>query len=82
MKNNKNLNDKMIGRMLLLNAIKLEKSLAELLMIEVKSVKRQLKRNSNIDYVRRTNKIIKYILYSLTMLDDRIQAGLKLLDKE
>lgn len=82
MKMYKDLDNQQVGRMLIRNAINMEDSLAELLRIEVKSVKKRLKDDYDYEYLQRTNKLIKYILYSMSMLDERIQVGLELIKKE
>ncbi len=81
MKLYRNLEDKMLGKMIILNAVKMEESLAEILRMEVKAIKKQIKVNGNSDIedIQKANKVLKYVLYSLTILDDRIQAGLELI---
>jgi hypothetical protein len=81
MKLYRNLDDKLLGKMIILNAIKMEESLAEILKMEVKAIKKQIREDSNSDFenIHKSNKVIKYVLYSMTILDDRIQAGMELL---
>lgn len=74
--------DRQIGYKLLFNAIKMESSLAELLRVETKIVKRRLKMSgNNLEDIKVNRRNLRYILYMLTILDNRIEAGMKLIGK-
>lgn len=78
----KSIDEKTIAKKMIFNALSMEESLAVLLHAEAKIIKKQLKDdNFNYEKINHINKTIKYILFSLTMVDDRIQTGLDLYKK-
>jgi len=63
----KNVDEKIIGKKMLLTTIKMEESLAELLRTELKILKKESKKDYNYEDIQNVNKTMKYILLSLTI---------------
>lgn len=79
---NKNIDEKLIGKKMILTAIKMEDTLANLLQVEVRILKKKLTNNCPNDDIQNVNKIIKNIILTLTVLDDRIKNGMELMEKD
>lgn len=77
----KDIDEKRIGRKMLLNAVKMEDSLAELLKTEAKLLRRCAIDGANSEDIQRINKSIRYIIFTMTMVDDRINTGLSLINQ-
>lgn len=73
MRISKNMDHEYIGKRMLLSAIKIEESLAELLCVEIKILRKQIGIGGSYDEYKNVNKIIKYLIFSLSIVDDRIQ---------
>lgn len=82
MKLYKEIDEKRIGRKMLLNAVKMEESLAELLKSEAKLLRKCTMNGASNEEIQRTNKIIRYVFFTMTMVDDRIRTGLSLLHQD
>lgn len=80
MKLYKNIDKKEIGKRIILNSLKLEESLAEVLRSEARLLRKRAIEKENLEEIQRINKVLKYVLFSLTMIDDRIKAGLELME--
>jgi hypothetical protein len=78
----KNCNDKTLGRMVILNALKLEETLAGLLRTEARLLRKQITKASDHEEIININKVIKYLLFSISMIDDRIRTGIELMEKD
>lgn len=78
MKLSKNIDDKTIAKKLLINALKMEESLADLIRIEVKILRKKVNEQNSYDEIRKINKIVKYTIFSMTLIDDKIQKALEL----
>jgi hypothetical protein len=82
MKLYKDIDEKKIGRRMLLNAVKMEESLAELLRAEAKILRKSTIEGASNEDIQRTNRIIRYLFFSMTMIDDRIKTGLSLINQD
>lgn len=74
------LDDKTVAKRTIMNSLKIEESLASLLRIETKL----LKRNIDIpnEEVKKINKTIKYLIYYLILIDDRIEKCFNIIEKD
>lgn len=74
------LDDKTVAKRTIMNSLKIEESLASLLRIETKL----LKRNIDIpnEEVKKINKTIKYLIYYLILIDDRIEKCFDIIEKD
>jgi hypothetical protein len=82
MKLYKKLDNKYLGKKMLHDALIIEESLANLLQTEVKMLKKKNTMDNKPEDVEKLNKLIKYIIFTLTILDDRIKTGLDLMDSD
>ena len=75
----KSIDEKILARKMILNSLRIEESLVNILKAEVKI----LKKKSIIDLenieLQKLNRIIRYTLYVITILDERIQRGFDML---
>jgi hypothetical protein len=78
----KDMDEKKIGRRMLLSAVKMEDSLAELLKAEAKILRKSTLEGASNEDIQRTNRVIRYLFFSLTMIDDRIKTGLSLMSHD
>lgn len=76
---NKNIDDRTIGIKILSSAIKMETILIDILRLETRILKKHNQEESINDDIKNMNRIIKYTLYSLTLIDDRIKLGIDLI---
>ncbi len=67
-----------IGKKMIETAINLDESLVELLKIEVKRLKQLTKSENTLEELQRSNKLIKNIIMTLTITDERIKTALEL----
>lgn len=74
-----NIDEKMIAKKIIMNSLKIEESLIGVLKAETRILNR--KKNENIDYyeLEKINRTIKYTIYIVTSLDERIQKALDIL---
>jgi hypothetical protein len=63
----------------MIKSLKIEESLAEILKSESKLIKSKSNTDLSIDEIQKVNRTIKYILYYLIIIDDRIQKCLDLI---
>jgi hypothetical protein len=83
MAKSKNIDEKTLGKIMIINALKLEESLADLLRCEARYLRKQIKKNmENHEEIYKINKIGRYLLFSITLIDDRIKTGLDLIEKD
>lgn len=80
MKGNKYLDQKALGKKIVLSAIKIEESLAVLLRSEAKVLRKCCLNRVEVDDIKRANRMIKYVLFTLTIIDDRIEKGLDMMN--
>jgi hypothetical protein len=74
----KNINNILLGKMIIENAINFEESLIEILRIEVKRLKQLLKNNSNLEELYKTNSLVRSVIMALTITDEKIRTGIDL----
>lgn len=76
----KNIDEKILAKKLIMDSLKIEESLVNILKLEVKVFNKKL--NDNIEYseLEKLNKTLKHIIYVITILDDRIQKGFDILN--
>lgn len=77
----KSIDEKVIGRKMILSAIKMEESLAKVIQVETQLIRKQLKEGNSQENIININKSIKNVIMSLMILDERIKSGLDLLDR-
>ena len=65
-------NNKLLLR-IIENALKTEETLTTLLRIEIRMIKIQMKDEIHKEEIQAISRIIKHIIYQLTVMDDRIQ---------
>lgn len=80
--NPKGISEKGIGKMMILEAIKLEESMVDLLRVETRLLKRHLIKDYSRADIIKFNKIMKYLMFSIMILDERIRAGIELIEKD
>jgi len=78
------MNNRLIGEKLIKIAINFDESLAEMLKVEVKRLKRLAKSNNAFETIetfeelRKTNNLVRNIILALTITDERIRIGIDL----
>lgn len=72
MKLKKEKNKQMLRR-IIENALKTEEALTALLRIEIRMIKIQMKDEIHKEEIQAISRIIRHIIFQLTVLDDRIQ---------
>lgn len=80
MKTEKSMDEKMIGKRMILNALQIEENLAGLLRSEIKVLRKRTFAGAGTEDIQKINKMIKYILFSFTLMDDRIKTGIDLMN--
>lgn len=75
----KNPNQEILGKMLIANTLKIEEELAGLIKLEVKAAKKRLREGYGAKEIQKSDKTIRYIIYALITLDNRIDAGMELI---
>ena len=77
---NKTIDEKEIAKKLIIDSLKMEESLISVLKTEVKMLNKKM--NDNVDYaeLQKLNKTLRHIIYVITILDDRIDKGLEILN--
>lgn len=77
---NKTIDEKEIAKKLIIDSLKMEESLISVLKTEVKMLNKKI--NDNVDYaeLQKLNKTLRHIIYVITILDDRIDKGLEILN--
>jgi hypothetical protein len=75
----KNIDEKTLAKKTMINSLKIEESLADILKSESKLIKSKSNSDLSIDEIQKVNRTIKYILYYLIIIDDRIQKCLDLI---
>lgn len=66
-----------LGRKMIETAIKLEESVAELLLIHVRHMK-ELRGDDLNQEIAKANKLLRNIIFTLTLTDERITKGMDL----
>lgn len=74
------LDDKTVARRTIMNCLKIEESLASLLRIETKVLRRNI--DVTNEEIKKTNKTIKYLIYYLILIDDRIEKCFDIIEKD
>ncbi len=77
----KSIDEKNIARKIIVNALKIEGSLADILKTESKILKRKAILDTNADDIQIVNRTIKYVIFYLTIIEDRIQRSMDILKK-
>jgi hypothetical protein len=77
-----NKNEKYLGGKLILSALKLDESLAELLKIEVKWFKKFKMHNFDHDELKRMNTLLKNTIIALTLTEEKIRMGIELFNND
>jgi len=75
----KNIDERIIAKRIIINALRIEESLADILRSEAKILKRKSNIVTSNEEIQKVNRTIKYILYFLTIIDDRILKSLDIL---
>jgi ribosomal protein S13 len=78
MKLYKKIDDNTICKRMLINAIKIEESLSELLIAEAKILRKMSVKDISYEELQSINRTIKHIIFSLTLVDEKVQKGLEL----
>lgn len=81
-KNKKHPQRNELGKNLIESAIKLDETLAELLKVEVKNIKKNLKNNTSIDNIQRSSNLLKNIIIALTLTEEKIKDGIAIWKEE
>ena len=76
----KNIDEKALAKKLIVNGLKLEESLVNILKSEVRILNRKAKEEIEYSEMQNINKTLRYIIYVITILDDRIQKGIDILN--
>jgi hypothetical protein len=75
----KNPDDKTIAKKTIMNSLKIEDSIANLLKTETKLLKKKSNTDLTLDEIIKINKLIKYLIYYLMLIDDRIQDSFNII---
>lgn len=75
------IDERVIAKRRIANSLKIEEGLVNLLRNEVKILNR--KSNDDIDYceLQKIHKTLRYIIYAISVLDERVQKSLDILKK-
>lgn len=74
------LDDKTVAKRTIMNSLKIEESLARLLRIETQVLRRNI--DDTNEEVKKINKTIKYLIYYLILIDDRIEKCFDIIEKD
>ena len=77
----KNIDEKTIAKRIILNSLKIEESLADILKTELKILKRKMKTNmaTSNDDIQQVNRTTKHVIYYLIIIEERIQKSLDII---
>jgi hypothetical protein len=75
----KNTDEKTVAKKAIINSLKIEESLANLLKTEARILKRKTNAEFNSDEIAKINRTIKYVICYLIIIDDRIQKCLDII---
>jgi hypothetical protein len=71
--------NKRIGIKILETAVRMDETLVDILKLEVKHLKQQVKNNTYFEDVQRTDKLIRNIILALTVTEERMRTGLDII---
>jgi len=80
---NKNLTESQnlqLSKRMIESAVIMDENLAELLKVETKRMKKLINTNPSTDELIKINTLIKNIIYAMTLTDEKIKNGIKLLE--
>lgn len=77
-----NIDNKTVAKKIIINSLKIEESLINLLRLETKILKRKSHIDLNNDEVHKINRKFKYFLYYLITINDRIDKCLDIIQKD
>lgn len=77
---NKVVNKKALGKKIILSALKIEESLADIMRLEAKILRKKCVNGAENEDIKRINNMIKNVLFTLTIIDDRIEKGFDLMN--
>lgn len=66
---------------MLYSAVRMEESLAELMKAEARILRKCTATGGKKEDIQRANRVIRYLLFSMMMIDDRINTGLSLISQ-
>ncbi|MFV0341856.1 MAG: hypothetical protein ACK5JH_03055 [Anaerocolumna sp.] len=78
----KNIDEKSVAKKVILNSLRIEDCLTNLLKIETRFLKNKSDQDFNYDEIKKIDKSIKYLLYYLIIIDDRIQKCLDIIQNK
>lgn len=67
-----------MGEKIITAGISLDEGLAELLKLQIKSLKQLLKDDSPIDEIQKANSLLRNIIIGLNITDEKIRLGISL----
>lgn len=78
------IDDRTLGKILIIKAIRMEGQLADLIKVELRAMRKRMKQKNNDNYedLISSNKIIKQALSNMEKLDGRVQEGLELMKRK
>jgi len=75
---NTNIDNESLGKMLIISAINMDEALADLLKIETRRLRQLSKGDVPFEEIRKTHSLVRSIIMSLTLTDEKIKTGLSL----
>ena len=75
----KNIDEKAIATKLIMSSLKLEECLINILKAVVKIINKKNNTTIKVSDLHKLNRTLKYIIYAIIILDDRIQKGFDIL---
>ena len=65
-----------IGKQLIVNAIKIDETLNEILRLEIRKVKKALNTDHEVDSINALSKTLRNVIIALTLTEEKIKTGM------
>ena len=67
-----------IGKQLIINAIKIDETLNEILKLEIRKVRKALNTDNEVDSINALSKTLRNVIIALTLTEEKIKTGMSL----
>ena len=67
-----------IGKQLIINAIKIDETLNEILKLEIRKVRKALNTDNEVDSINALSKTLRNVIIALTLTEEKIKTGMYL----
>jgi hypothetical protein len=65
-----------IGKQLIINAIKIDETLNEILKLEIRKVRKSLNTDNEVDSINALSKTLRNVIIALTLTEEKIKTGM------